>query len=51
MTSSQPLSDLISLKGKIAIVTGAASGIGFATASRLAEAGAELQLLDINQKS
>ena len=51
MTTPQPLSDLISLKGKIAIVTGAASGIGFATANRLAEAGAELRLLDINHKN
>ncbi len=42
------LSDLVSLKGKTAIVTGAASGIGKATALRLAEAGASLQLLDID---
>ncbi|MEM2818290.1 MAG: SDR family NAD(P)-dependent oxidoreductase, partial [Nitrososphaerota archaeon] len=42
------LYDLISLKGKKALVTGAASGIGRATAFRLAEAGADLQLIDIN---
>ncbi len=40
--------ELISLKGKSAIVTGAASGIGRATALRLAEAGASLYLLDID---
>jgi len=40
---------LISLKGKVAIVTGAASGIGVATAKRLAEMGATTALLDINE--
>ena len=40
--------ELISLKGKTAIVTGAASDIGRATALRLAEAGATLYLLDID---
>lgn len=40
--------DLISLKGKVAIITGAASGIGLATAKRLSEAGAHTALLDIN---
>jgi len=40
--------ELTSLKGKTAIVTGAASGIGRATALRLAEAGASLYLLDID---
>lgn len=40
--------ELISLRNKTAIVTGAASGIGRATALRLAEAGASLYLLDID---
>lgn len=38
----------ISLEGKIAVVTGAASGIGLAAAKRLAEAQAKVALLDIN---
>jgi NAD(P)-dependent dehydrogenase (short-subunit alcohol dehydrogenase family) len=41
--------NLISLKGKVAVITGGASGIGLGTALRLAEAGAEIALLDINE--
>ena len=40
----------ISLKEKIAIVTGVVSGIGFGIAKRLAEAGANVALLDINDE-
>ena len=40
----------ISLKEKIAIVTGAVSGIGLGIAKRLAEAGANVALLDINDE-
>lgn len=40
---------LLSLEGKAAVVTGAASGIGRATARRLAQAGANVALLDINE--
>ncbi|MCD6591893.1 MAG: SDR family NAD(P)-dependent oxidoreductase, partial [Thaumarchaeota archaeon] len=47
-SDAPPLSELISLKGRRALVTGAASGIGEATAYRLAEAGADLELGDIN---
>jgi 2-dehydro-3-deoxy-D-gluconate 5-dehydrogenase len=43
-----PLTELLNLKNKRAIVTGAASGIGFAAAFRLAEAGARVAILDID---
>lgn len=39
----------IFLDGKVALVTGSASGIGRAAAKRLAEAGARLALLDIQE--
>ena len=44
----KPLSELISLKGKRALITGAAAGIGEAIAYRFAEAGAALELVDID---
>jgi NAD(P)-dependent dehydrogenase (short-subunit alcohol dehydrogenase family) len=39
----------IDMTGKAALVTGAASGLGRATALRLGEAGADLCLVDVNQ--
>ncbi|HUV57135.1 MAG TPA: SDR family NAD(P)-dependent oxidoreductase [Dehalococcoidales bacterium] len=46
----KPLSELISLKGKRALITGCAVGIGKAMAYRFAEAGADLELVDINKE-
>jgi NAD(P)-dependent dehydrogenase (short-subunit alcohol dehydrogenase family) len=44
--SARSLGDLLSLAGKVAVVTGGAQGIGFASARRLAEAGATVVLAD-----
>jgi 2-dehydro-3-deoxy-D-gluconate 5-dehydrogenase len=45
---SNSIQELFNLKGKVAIVTGAAMGIGKGIALRLAEAGASVVLTDIN---
>lgn len=42
---------MFSLEGKIAVVTGAASGIGLATVKRFAEAGAKVVIADITESS
>ncbi len=44
----EPINQLLSLKNKISLVTGAASGIGEAIALRFAEVGSDLYLVDIN---
>jgi NAD(P)-dependent dehydrogenase (short-subunit alcohol dehydrogenase family) len=44
--SDLALAELMSLEGKVAVVTGGAQGIGFASARRLAEAGATVVLAD-----
>ena len=46
---NKKLMSMISLEGKVAIVTGAASGIGLATAKLLSDAGARMVLIDINE--
>ena len=43
--------ELFSLKGKIALVTGAAHGIGFSMAAALAEAGARIAFNSSNEPS
>ncbi len=47
----QPISKLVSLEKKKAMVTGSGTGIGEAIAMRFAEAGADLDLVDINEES
>jgi NAD(P)-dependent dehydrogenase (short-subunit alcohol dehydrogenase family) len=47
-TISETATRLLSLEGKVAIVTGAGSGIGRGIAIRLAQMGAALLVLDIN---
>ena len=49
MKGLKPLAELISLAGKRALITGSAVGIGKAMAYRFAEAGADLELVDVNE--
>lgn len=51
MNQYQTVEQLIKLRGKTAIVTGGAMGIGFGIASRLAEAGANVVIADINEEA
>jgi 2-dehydro-3-deoxy-D-gluconate 5-dehydrogenase len=46
-----PLKQLIDLSGKTAIITGGAMGIGYGIAYRLAEAGANVVIADMNKKA
>ena len=50
-TRDMKISELYDLTGKVAIVTGAAKGIGLAIANRFAEAGAKLLLVDIDAET
>lgn len=49
--SPHPLADLVSLRGRTAVITGAAWGLGKATARRLAEAGACVLIGDIDEEA
>lgn len=46
--SSRPVHELLSLEGRVAVVTGGARGIGLASARRLSEAGASVVLADLD---
>ncbi|MEO6716098.1 MAG: SDR family NAD(P)-dependent oxidoreductase, partial [Novosphingobium sp.] len=45
--STKPIADLISLKGRVAVVTGGAQGLGRGIVNRLAEAGAAVLIVDL----
>ena len=47
--SLTPLSRLLDLSGKAAMITGGAMGIGYGIALRLSEAGASVAIADVNQ--
>jgi NAD(P)-dependent dehydrogenase (short-subunit alcohol dehydrogenase family) len=49
MSEPKKVKELVNLEGKVAIITGGASGIGLASAKRLAETGATIALCDINE--
>ena len=48
MNISDKATDLLSLEGKVAVISGGASGIGFGTAGKLAMFGATVIILDID---
>ncbi len=49
--SQASLADLLRLDGRVAVITGAARGIGHATAARLVEAGARVVVADVDEQA
>jgi len=49
MSVAERATALVSLEGKVAVVTGGASGIGLGAAKRLAGMGASIAIMDINE--
>ena len=49
-TGLTPLNELVSLASNRALITGSSAGISKAIAYRFAEAGADLELVDINEE-
>lgn len=45
------MDSILSLEGKVAVISGGASGIGLGTGKLLARYGAKVVLLDINQEN
>ncbi|MDE2403100.1 MAG: SDR family oxidoreductase [Sphingomonadales bacterium] len=45
--SAKPIAELVSLAGRVAVVTGGAQGLGHAMVNRLAEAGAAVLIIDL----
>jgi NAD(P)-dependent dehydrogenase (short-subunit alcohol dehydrogenase family) len=45
-----PIDELVSLRGRVAVVTGGAKGIGLGVARRLAEAGADVLVADVDDQ-
>ena len=45
------MSELFSLKGRIALITGSAQGLGFTIAKGMQEAGADIILSDVSQNA
>ena len=50
MTAQKSLRELMSLKGRVAVITGGAGHIGSAVADGLAELGASIALIDMNRE-